>query len=513
MKYKKRSKHEYSTFALFFLMVITLFGTAVAITSSEVDELCSTSDSFLFRNSSAWGCGSLPTVSNETDTLQSVTDNGANTTNDVIIDASATFNPSRNNKDFSVWGDGEVREEIIFVDASQERLQLAKNSNGWVDLYGRGVVEIGGSVDLIADKPSLRLSSVDPSGGGGNVWQLFDSSMTSATTGTSISTGRAGVLAGGNPSTGFMWFGAESDSAYNKALARYTDEDTFEIGRIFVGSTPTSAVAEDTKLQIFNDYTAKGTKDYFALTSTYASGNSNQGDVLIVKSSGNVGIGEQNPTYPLEVGTNVSGISAWFEGNVSATGYITRTYETHLTNKQAYDLVQYALANEYDLNGNYDHSVWGECYVPQEVNDKSKPIYQDVTKTEFIGIDLVETNITTQRLIGYEKKTVGGVNIDCKQVMLSKSQKHLTHEFDGGVAYFDEIYTKSKVPIPNYNYVERFKIDELDSKATHYAVETQNNKEVLNMEERIVFLEGAVAQLSVELCSESNNKYTWCDKK
>jgi len=75
----------------------------------------------------------------------------------------------------------------------------------------------------------------------------------------------------------------------------------------------------------------------------------------------------------------------------------------------------------------------------------------------------------------------------------------------------EEYYTESKVPIPNFNYVEMFDIDTISKKSTHYAVESVEGMERLKMEERIASLEGAVAQLSAELCVVNKNKYSWCN--
>ena len=44
-----------------------------------------------------------------------------------------------------------------------------------------------------------------------------------------------------------------------------------------------------------------------------------------IDTSGKVGIGTTSPSYPLTVVGNTSGISIWSDGNVSASGYITRT--------------------------------------------------------------------------------------------------------------------------------------------------------------------------------------------
>jgi hypothetical protein len=272
----------------------------------------------------------------------------------------------------------------------------------------------------------------------------------------------------------------------------------------------------------------------------------------------------------------------YITNDVSATGFITRTYETNISDKEAYELVSNALLNENNADGSYNHQAWGECYEVLYEEDKTKPIY-DTISIETKEIDYIEqlayyievtekitenpeyenpkvyyntyslnpndvdinklqntsthtyeiindtithykdATITEQVITGYEKKEVGGVNIDCKQVMLTKYNNYISSflnptetaeglMIDTDIISAESIYTESKVPIPDYNYVEKFDIDNISKKQQHYAVETFAGQERLNMEDRIVYLEGAIAQLSTELCSVSNNKYSWCCK-
>ena len=78
--------------------------------------------------------------------------------------------------------------------------------------------------------------------------------------------------------------------------------------------------------------------------------------------SDNVGIGSTNTSYPLVVNANVSTISIWASGNISAAGYITRT--------SVYDGVNSALDSiknkSFYLNkdGTINHSAFGYSYAP-----------------------------------------------------------------------------------------------------------------------------------------------------
>ena len=59
---------------------------------------------------------------------------------------------------------------------------------------------------------------------------------------------------------------------------------------------------------------------------TFRTGGTNKAqNRMFISASGSVGIGTITPSYPLQVKGNVSGISIFSDGNVSASGFITRT--------------------------------------------------------------------------------------------------------------------------------------------------------------------------------------------
>lgn len=74
----------------------------------------------------------------------------------------------------------------------------------------------------------------------------------------------------------------------------------------------------------------------------------------------------------------------------------------------------------------------------------------------------------------------------------------------------ENIYTKSKVISSSENYVEKLIGGKIDKKETHFAYNVDLNG--LSMEDRIVALEGAVLQLTQELCVVGKKKYSWCGK-
>lgn len=69
-----------------------------------------------------------------------------------------------------------------------------------------------------------------------------------------------------------------------------------------------------------------------------------------------ISVGDGNNLYPLEVNSNVSGVSIWSAGNVSATGYITRT-SVFDASKSAFDYIKDSSAYV-DAKGEILHSAF-----------------------------------------------------------------------------------------------------------------------------------------------------------
>lgn len=178
------------------------------------------------------------------------------------------------------------------------------------------------------------------------------------------------------------------------------------------------------------------------------------------------------------------------------------------------------ICNDWDINTSTGQ--W-ECLSYTEVNNTYEVCDQTYIEVNCRNIsDIIEPetiSCQTHYYINYSQpETVLYHNIERDAaVELSNYLEHI--KVDGNLTDIDtalmveEIYTQSKVPQPNVNYMAKFAIDKVSVKNKHPAYTIIGTNELLNMEERIVNLEGAVAQLSVELCAESNNKYIWCEKK
>lgn len=129
-----------------------------------------------------------------------------------------------------------------------------------------------------------------------------------------------------------------------------------------------------------------------------------------------VGIATNTPSYPLEVNKNVSGISIYASGNISANDYITRTSVFDKSN----NVWDYVLdSDDYKTLGKIEHSKF-YGYQVYEIPDTSRPVkvlVYDKEKNETYWDDSYPYN-----------KTVKGVSINKEIDLLRQAVYELKTE-------------------------------------------------------------------------------------
>ena len=97
---------------------------------------------------------------------------------------------------------------------------------------------------------------------------------------------------------------------------------------------------------------------------------------LTILSGGNVGVGTSSPSYPLEVrGHNGSDVTAWFEKNISAEGFMTRTSVYDKSRGSALDLIKDA--DDLMDGGEINHKAFYGYAGEFEVADYDKPVMEE----------------------------------------------------------------------------------------------------------------------------------------
>lgn len=148
---------------------------------------------------------------------------------------------------------------------------------------------------------------------------------------------------------------------------------------------------------------------------------------IVLQPTGNVGIGTASPTYPLTVSGNVSGISIWSDGNISASGYITRTSIFDKSKGSALDLIHDS--DYYLTDGKIDHTKFYGYAGEFPTTDYSKPHEEQYQEEECddkgVCSNVIKTSITYP-----ETKMVGGVDLGSEIDVLRQSIYELKQEND-----------------------------------------------------------------------------------
>ncbi len=150
-----------------------------------------------------------------------------------------------------------------------------------------------------------------------------------------------------------------------------------------------------------------------------------------VDSDGNVGIGTATPSHPLTVVGNTSGISIWADGNVSASGYITRT-SVFDTTKSVWDYIKDA--SYYLKDEEIEHKKF-YGFVEYETTDFDRPIIEEYEEEvcEWNEETLEDENCVneTREKTDYPyKKMEQGISLDKEIDLLRQAVYELKEEND-----------------------------------------------------------------------------------
>lgn len=140
---------------------------------------------------------------------------------------------------------------------------------------------------------------------------------------------------------------------------------------------------------------------------------------IYVDDSGHVGLFTNTPAYPLEVKTNVSGISIWSEGNVSATGYNTRTSIYDKTKGSALQYIKDA--DSYKTAGEIDHTKFYGYIGTTTATDYNRP--ETTKRCEDYPVNEEEEYQEEECTYKYDSKSELYIK-DCQQVTKTRIKQN-----------------------------------------------------------------------------------------
>jgi len=366
------------------------------------------------------------------------------------------------------------------------------NAMGYLSLYNNTT----GTNNNAMGVNSLRYNTTGSYNNAMGVNSLYDLEDGSSNTGVGYNTGRGITHGSGNTILGASVTGLDADLTNNIILANGTgaikaqhDGTNWSLtGNVGIGTptpldelhildssprvrleddgsgTPYSVLEGDSGNLVFSADKGSG------VSNTYVSFETDNSEKMRILSSGNVGIGTPTPAYPLVVDSNVSGISIYSDGNISASGYITRTQVYDKSKGKALNKIKDA--NEYfNIDGSINHGAFGDSMVSYDKRVVDKVI-----------VEQIDVNVC------------GEITQTCSIIKGNCSKK------DVNSVNCSEDYEQC-VDDPMI-----CKMEKQDQNVTIYKI---IEEEGVSLDKEIALLKQALYEIKVETC-EKNKSYSWC---
>jgi len=228
------------------------------------------------------------------------------------------------------------------------------------------------------------------------------------------------------------------------------------------------------------------------------------GEINDVVFSNNVGIGTTSPLYPLQVNGTSSGISIFSEGNVSATGYNTRT-SVFDKSKNVWDYIKDA--DYYLTFDEIDHSRFYGYTGVIPITDYSKPITEEYTECINHTIPENYTYITVE--CDYQKEGVG-YNYVCGNVT---NQGTRNEQICHNETKYNYVWNEEESYYDRVEYQEEVCEDlvkEVCEDKTRITYPYTKQIGQISIDKEIDLLRQGVYELKRELCEVSLGSYNFC---